>query len=54
MSYGRSQEKKYAQQPSPSLQRGKGFKPKGDFEKDLISKSSESQIKTGESKGTSE
>ena len=52
MSYGRSSKKQY-EQPMPSGQKGKpGIKPKGSFEKDLISRATENAVKDKGSEGT--
>jgi hypothetical protein len=49
MSYSRDSKRHYETPPVKTGQGKPGFKKKGSFEQDLISKSSESQIKTGES-----
>jgi hypothetical protein len=57
MGYGSSGKKQHYEEPSaiPSGSKsGVPHKGKSNFEKDLITESSENQIKTGESKGTSE
>jgi len=53
MSYDRHPEKKYEQPHPPAGLKGKpGFKPKGQYEKDVIEKASkELQAKSEESKG---
>ena len=53
MSYGRHVEKKYVPPHPPAGLKGKpGFKPKGQYEKDVIEKASkELQAKSEESKG---
>jgi hypothetical protein len=46
MSYGRSSKKEYEQPPPSTGLKGKlGIKPKGQFEKDIIDKSTEKLLK---------